>query len=255
MKKPLLSVKDIVRITGVTTRTLQYYDKINLFKPTHFTENGYRLYDRSSIAKLQMILFLKEMDFSLKEIADILQLTKEEQRKFLKRHSQTLLLRKQRLEMMMTALNDYLSGKDLYNISIFDHSSTLSLPAQYENEAKWIYGETEEYQAFERKLQAFTPDERASFNAEFEKNMENVFRKMDSCMHHSPYSDEVQQLVTEWKSNLEQILACDAEMLSCIARTYKGDQRFKNYINQFSSGDLAEFLYQAILHHIQQMNN
>lgn len=70
MKKPLLAVKDIVQITGITTRTLHYYDKINLFKPTFFTEKGYRLYDRSSLEKLQTILFLKEMDFSLKEIAD-----------------------------------------------------------------------------------------------------------------------------------------------------------------------------------------
>lgn len=69
MKKPLLAVKDIVEITGITARTLHYYDRIDLFKPVYVTENGYRFYDRSSLEKLQTILFLKEMDFSLKEIA------------------------------------------------------------------------------------------------------------------------------------------------------------------------------------------
>lgn len=64
-------VKDIVQITGITARTLHYYDRIDLFKPTHLTKKGYRLYDRSSLEKLQTILFLGELDFSLKEIEDI----------------------------------------------------------------------------------------------------------------------------------------------------------------------------------------
>ncbi len=85
MKKQLLAVKDIVQITGITTRTLHYYDKINLLKPTCLTDNGYRLYDRNSLAKLQTILFLKELDFSLKEITGILKLSKEEQQQLLKK--------------------------------------------------------------------------------------------------------------------------------------------------------------------------
>ncbi len=92
MKKQLLTVKDIVQITGITKRTLQYYDKINLLKPIYLKENGYRIYDRNSLAKLQTILFFKKMDFSLKEIADILKLTREEQQQLLKKHNQTLLV-------------------------------------------------------------------------------------------------------------------------------------------------------------------
>lgn len=71
-------------------------------------------------------------------------------------------------------------------------------------------------------------------------------------MIQSPSSDEVQQLITEWKSYLEQSIACDAEMLTCIANTYKFDNQFKSYINQFSNDDLAEFLYNAIMHHINR---
>lgn len=91
MKKPLLAVKEIVQITGITARSLHFYDKIGLFKPAQLTEKGYRLYDRSSLEKLQTILILKEMDFSLKEIADIVKLTREEQKQVLKKHRQTLL--------------------------------------------------------------------------------------------------------------------------------------------------------------------
>ncbi|MGM1047783.1 MAG: MerR family transcriptional regulator [Bacillota bacterium] len=252
MKKPLLAVKDIVQITGITTRTLHYYDKINLFKPTHLTENGYRLYDRSSLEELQTILFLKEMDFSLKEIVNILKLTKQEQRQILKKHSQTLLLRKQQLETIITALDEYVSGKDIYNLNIFNHSSILPLQEQYDHEAKFIYGETKEYKEFEGKLKKLSPSEKASLFSEFEQNIERVFRKIASCIDQSPSSDEVQQLITEWKGYLEQSIACDSEMLACIANTYKFDNRFKNYINQYSDEDLAEFLYQAIIHHVNR---
>lgn len=139
MKKPLLAVKDIVQITGITSRTLHYYDRIDLFKPTHLTEKGYRLYDRSSLEKLQTILFLKELDFSLKEIADILKLTRQEQNQILKKQRQTLFSRKQRLETIMVALEEYVSGNDISNLQIFNNSSVLPLKEQYANEARFIY--------------------------------------------------------------------------------------------------------------------
>ncbi|WP_368936796.1 MerR family transcriptional regulator [Bacillus sp. SH8-8] len=249
MKKQLLRVKDIVQITGITKRTLQYYDKINLLKPIYLTENGYRIYDRNSLAKLQKILFFKEMDFSLKEIADILKLTREEQQQLLKKHNQTLLLKKQRLETIITAVDEYVSGKDIYNLNIFNNSSILSLQEQYAHEAKYIYGETEKYKEFEGKLKKHSPSEKANLFHEFEQNMERVFRKIASYINQSPTSDEVQQLIVEWKSYLEQSIVCDSEMLTCIANTYKFDNRFKNYINQFSNEDLAEFLYNAIIHY------
>jgi DNA-binding transcriptional MerR regulator len=252
MKRQLLAVKDMVQITGITKRTLHYYDKINLLKPTHLTGNGYRLYDRNSLEKLQTILFLKEMDFSLQEIKDILELSKEEQKQLLKNHSQTLLIKKQRLETIITALDEYVSGKDIYNLRIFHDSTILPLQEQYAHEARFFYGETEKYKEFERKLEKLSPSERANLFSMFEQNMESVFRRMAACMNQSPSSDEVQQLIIEWKSNLEQVMVCDSEILVCIANTYKFVNRYKNYINQFSNEDLADFLYKAIMHHINQ---
>ncbi|GMX61385.1 TipAS antibiotic-recognition domain-containing protein [Paenibacillus elgii] len=246
MKKPLLAVKDIVQITGITGRTLHYYDRIHLFKPTHLTEKGYRLYDRSSLEKLQTILFLKELDFSLKEIADILKLTKQEQKQILKKQRQTLLSRKQRLETIMVALEEYVSGNDISNLQIFN--SSLPLKEQYANEARFIYGETEAYKEFNETLEKLSPDDKEK---RFQ-SMEEIFKQIASCVDQDPSSDEVQQLIEEWKKNLMQFMTCDAELLACIANTYKFDARFKNYFNQYSNEDLADFLYSAIMHNINR---
>ncbi|MEC0239903.1 MerR family transcriptional regulator [Paenibacillus dokdonensis] len=248
MKKPLLAVKDIVQITGITSRTLHYYDRIDLFKPTHLTEKGYRLYDRSSLEKLQTILFLKELDFSLKEIADILKLTRQEQKQILKKQSQTLLSKKQRLETIMVALEEYVSGNDISHLQIFNSSSVLPLKEQYANEARFIYGETEAYNVFNETLDKLSQDEKD----ERFQSMEEVFKQIASCVDQHPSSDEVQRLIEEWKKNLMQFMPCDTELLACIADTYKFDARFNNYFNQYSNEDLADFLYSAIMHNINR---
>ncbi|GAB6931160.1 TipAS antibiotic-recognition domain-containing protein [Paenibacillus sp. JCM 10914] len=255
MKQLLLAVKDIVQITGITTRTLHYYDEIDLLKPTLVADNGYRYYDQEGLARLQTILFLKEMDVSLREIADILKLPLEEQRELLRQHNHALRLKKQRLERISTALDEFVAGKDVYHLGIFKDSTILPLPEQYAQEAKWRYGETEAYQAFEQKLQELASSEKERQFAEFEQNMERVFRRLAACIHLSPTSDEVQQLVAEWRSYLDQSMDCDAHLLTCIADTYQSDARFKQYINQFSEqGDLAGFVCEAVGWYVKGMD-
>ena len=59
------TVKQVAALTGVSVRTLQYYDEIGVFKPTEVTEAGYRLYDDEALKALQQVLFFKELDFPL----------------------------------------------------------------------------------------------------------------------------------------------------------------------------------------------
>ena len=64
----MMTVNEVSRLTGVSIRTLQYYDKIGLLKPVEHTAAGYRLYDNSALEKLQQILLFRELEFSLKDI-------------------------------------------------------------------------------------------------------------------------------------------------------------------------------------------
>ena len=66
------TVKEVSRITGVSVRTLHYYDAIGLLKPTKVTEAGYRMYDDTALSRLQNILLFRELQFPLKEIKVIL---------------------------------------------------------------------------------------------------------------------------------------------------------------------------------------
>ena len=74
------TISQVAELTGISTRTLQYYDEIGLLKPTELTKSGYRLYDDEAMQKLQQILFFKELGFKLKEIKELLQKRSEERR-------------------------------------------------------------------------------------------------------------------------------------------------------------------------------
>ena len=69
----MMTVKQMSSLTGVSVRTLQFYDEIGLLKPAQVTEAGYRMYDENAVAELQQILFFKELDFTLKEIKAVWQ--------------------------------------------------------------------------------------------------------------------------------------------------------------------------------------
>ena len=67
------TVKEISELTGISVRTLHYYDEIGLLKPTQKSDAGYRLYDDRALEILQQILFFREFDIPLKEIKAVLE--------------------------------------------------------------------------------------------------------------------------------------------------------------------------------------
>ncbi|MCR4637933.1 MerR family transcriptional regulator, partial [Ruminococcus sp.] len=67
----MMTVKQVSELTGVSIRTLRYYDEIGLLQPAAHTESGYRLYDDTALERLQQILLFRELEFPLKDIVRI----------------------------------------------------------------------------------------------------------------------------------------------------------------------------------------
>src|SRR5580693_1755938 len=91
------SVKQIARLAGVSVRTLHLYDQIGLLKPSVRTRAGYRQYGEPELLRLQQILFYRELDFPLKEIAEILNDPDFDLIRALAGHKQALSARRDRL--------------------------------------------------------------------------------------------------------------------------------------------------------------
>jgi len=72
MRTDSLKVGELARRTGLTVRTLHHYDQIGLLKPSLHSESGYRLYSAADVARLQHVLSLRQLGFSLDQIRDCL---------------------------------------------------------------------------------------------------------------------------------------------------------------------------------------
>ena len=81
----MMTVKEVSNLTGVSIRTLQYYDKIGLLHPAHRTQAGYRLYDDAALERLWEILVYRAMGLDLKEIKDLLTLSEKQKNQYLEK--------------------------------------------------------------------------------------------------------------------------------------------------------------------------
>ena len=116
----MMTVKEISRLTGISVRTLHYYDEIGLFSPTEKSEAGYRLYDDKALERLQQILFFREFDIPLKEIRSILENPAFDKNQILQMQRKMLTAKKERVERLIAGIDDILKGAGTMDFAIFN---------------------------------------------------------------------------------------------------------------------------------------
>ncbi|WP_418463677.1 MerR family transcriptional regulator [Frisingicoccus sp.] len=147
------TVKEVSELTGISVRTLHYYDEIGLFEPTIVSEAGYRLYDDKALERLQQILFFREFDMPLKEIKSIMENPNLDKNQLLCSQKQVLILKKERLERLIASIDDILKGENRMDFEIFSKTDVEQLyealvdHMSEENKAVFIekYGSMEQY--------------------------------------------------------------------------------------------------------------
>jgi DNA-binding transcriptional MerR regulator len=146
------TVNEVSKLSGVSARTLQYYDKIGLLKPTKYTASGYRLYDDTALEKLQHILLFRELEFSLKEIKKIISSPDFDRNKALDQQIALLTMKKEHLENLIDfARGIKFIGVRIMDFSVFDKKKI----DEYAARAKEQWGNSPEYQEFEELCRCF----------------------------------------------------------------------------------------------------
>lgn len=142
------TVNEVSKLTGVSIRALQYYDKMGLLAPSGYTASGYRLYDDTALETLQQILLLKELEFPLKEIAKILSSPGFDREKALDQQIELLLLKKEHLEQLISFAREVKEkGEIKMDFTAFDTKKI----EEYKERAKAQWGDTPAYQEYEKK--------------------------------------------------------------------------------------------------------
>ena len=239
-----LHIREFAKLTGVSVRTLHYYDEIELLKPSSVDEqNGYRFYDEYSLMRMQEILFYRELDFSLKEIRMILSSPDYDKQNALTKQKHLLSLKKERIERLISAIDGAMKG-EIVNMNIFDNSEFEAKRDEYAKEAKKKWGDTAAYEESVKKTAEYSEDKQNQLNAEMD---ERIVRFAD-CKRKgfTPDSSEAQALVKKWQDFItDNYYTCTKEILSELGEMYIGDERFMKNIDRHGNGT-AQFMHDAI---------
>ena len=236
----MMTVNEVSKLTGVSIRTLQYYDKRGLLHPTKYTEAGYRLYDDAALETLQQILLFRELEFPLKDIKEIISSPDFDRSKALEQQIELLKLKKEHIENLIDlAKGIKLLGVKKMNFDAFDTRKIDEYAAQ----AKASWGTTPAYKEFEEKSKGRTKEEEKIIY----QGMIDIFEEFGQIRNTDPASGEAQALVKKLQNYItEHMYTCTKEILSGLGKMYVGGGDFTKNIDSYGGEGTAEFTHQAI---------
>ena len=202
------TVNEVSKLTGVSIRTLQYYDKIGLLKPTGYTQAGYRLYDDTALEKLQQITLLTLKKEHLENLIDLARGIKK-------------------------------MGVKHMDFSAFDTKKI----DEYDAQAKATWGTTDEYHEYEDKAKGRTAEQQKSINIQ----MMNIFAEFGEIRDGDPASEQAQNLVKKLQDFItKHFYTCTNEILASLGKMYVDGGDFTANIDKAGGVGTAEFVDKAI---------
>lgn len=228
------SISEMAKISGVSVRTLHYYNEIGLLVPSEIiSATGYRYYDDASLIRLQQILFYRELDFPLKEIAKIMKASDYNREEALLKQRELLQLKRKRLDQLIKLLNANLKGDTTMSFKEFDTTEIDEARARYAKEAESRWGNTDAFAQSQKKTSGYSQEDWGRVNAQ----MDELLKKFSEHLGEQPDSKEVQKLVEEWQQYItDTYYSCTKEILSGLGQMYAADERFIKNMDKFAAG-------------------
>ncbi len=274
------TVKDVSEITGVSIRTLRYYDEIGLLKPTELTEAGYRLYDNKALEKLQEIMFFRELEIPLVDIKKIMDNPNYDKEQALLAQKSLLEQKRNRLNGIIELITDVMKGVNTMSFGAFSNEEvqkivnhTLECMSKESlDEQVQKYGSMEKYK--EHLVSGFTNEQATAdllkWYGSKEKAMEAVMQSTGNAEEIKQEQDEnariYKQIMTAKETgnmdmahsaiemlaeNYKTMFALDnaRNILLDLAKEYlQGEKLAEATDNQFGKG-CSEYVAHAIQHY------
>jgi len=244
------TINKLAKLAGISTRTLRYYDEINLLSPNRLSSNGYRIYGQKEIDKLQLILFYRELGLPLQEIKQIITDTDFNITDALHAHLSALLAKRNQLDTLITNVQKtILSTKGEVKMTNKEKFNGFTQQLIDDNEAK--YGEEirEKYSdevvdASNSKIKGMTKEDYAQVEAlseEVNEALRIAFLQGDPT---NELAQKACELHKEWLCYFWDSYTKEAHI--GVAQMYVDDPRFAAYYDKIAVG-CAKFLRDAVL--------
>lgn len=229
------TVKEVSRISGISVRTLHYYDTIGLLHPTAVTDAGYRLYDDAVLARLQSILLFRELQFPLKEIKMILDSPQFDADTALSQQIRLLELQRDHLDQLIGFAREIQQGGSRMVFGAFDNTTT----EQYKAEVKAKWGNTAAYHVSQQKD--------PSAMAEAGERLLVLLAEFGPMRNGDPTAPQAVAKVRGLQAFItDHFYTCTDEILKGLGSMYTADERFRKNIDQAGGEGTAVFVQRAI---------
>lgn len=211
------TVKDMSEITGISIRTLRYYDEIGLLKPTQLTEAGYRLYDNKALEKLQQIMFFRELEIPLMDIKDIMDNPKYDKQQALLTQKSLLEQKRNRLNGIIELISDVAKGVN-----------TMSFERFNENDAKDIIANMQKEMSEEQ------------FKDFIEKYGNGSIKNYEDILSNALKNDKVSADMLRWYGSIEKVIESSKPIKDMEELRLEHDEIYKKLARMKDSGDSEE---------------
>ncbi len=244
------SVKELADLAGISTRTLHYYDEIDLLPPSTIESNGYRRYDTQAVIRLQQILFYKELGLSLKEIKVMLDVPGFDMVAALEAHKSDLELKTGRLFELLDTIEKtikHLKGEHFMSDADLFKGFDEAQQEEYEKEviARWG-ADNPAYKQSKQRWGSYS-DERKS---EILGEMQAITLGLVEHIKKDPTDPAVQDLVAQQHRWVNYFWDCNLEQFEALGQGYATDPKFSSMYQGYHP-ELPEFLYRAIQHYVK----
>jgi DNA-binding transcriptional MerR regulator len=250
-------IKDVASIAGVSTRTLRYYDSIDLLKPSTIDSSGYRVYHSDDLNQLQQILIYKKLGVPLKKIKTILESNYNEQIAVLieqKRHLERAV--EQQMELIETIEKTIQHNKGEISMSDKEKFNGLMEQKITENEMKYgteirqKYGDETVDRSYDkmRKLSKWEYQEAERLGKEILTKLKNELPQNDP---QSQGMQDICRLHQKWIQLYWPTYDENAHL--SLVHMYTEDERFKAYYNVVGEG-ATTLLYNAMKYYLKKDN-
>jgi DNA-binding transcriptional MerR regulator len=237
------TVKQLAKLAGVSVRTLHYYDKIDLLKPSWVGGNGYRHYEVEAVLRLQQILFYRELDLSLDEIKAVVGRPDFDVLTALGSYRKELQGRVERLKRLLQTIDntiDQLKGKGTMNTKGLFEGFSEEEQEKYALEAEQMY-DPETVRVSNRKWKAYPPAEKERILAEGKA----IYDDLIAAKPKGATSTVVQTLIARWHRHMQYFWSPNDEQLLGLADGYNDDPHFRANFDKMHP-KLAGFMREAV---------
>jgi len=240
-------VGDLARLSHVSVRTLHHYDGIGLLTPSARSAAGYRLYSDADLRRLRQILFYRELGFALEEIADILADPAAGTDDHLRRQHRLLRERRARDATLLGAIEREMEARKM-GIALtpeeqFEIFGTDKL-AEYTEEAKQRWGDTDAWKQSERRAAAYTKEDWIAIKGEADANITGFAEAMRAG--EPPAGTVAMDLAEAHRQHLSRwFYDCDYQMHRGLAELYVSDPRYMAEYDKIEPG-FSGYVHDAI---------